>query len=131
MSSETQTTHAVDDPTQLWLRTHLPQAERWYRLWLANAACVGLARAQAPYASTPEQGRLLLLANVDARTVSALEYLGHLSCAEERTRRALTAHDAPADTVMGLQAKRARLVELMSAVSADALESPMLVGGRS
>lgn len=101
----------VDTPT--WLREHLPAAEPWWRLWQADLAALKLASQIAK--TLPEtRSDNLLLAHGDAERTSSLGYLAELYAAISHAGRALEAHDAGADRVLALVARRERLSWLLN-----------------
>lgn len=107
----------VDTPT--WLREHLPAAEPWWRLWQADLAALKIASEIArtlPDENGGPSARAdnLLLAHGDAERVSSLGYLAELYAAISHAGQALEAHDAGADRVLALVARRERLAELIS-----------------
>jgi excisionase family DNA binding protein len=106
----------VDTPT--WLRDHLPAAERWWKLWLADREALRLASEVAD--NLPEErGDRLLLEHGEAERSSSLGYMSELLMADQRAERALEAHDVRSQTWAAIASKRARLAELIAEVIAE------------
>jgi hypothetical protein len=102
---------AIDDKTQLWLRLHLPNAERPYLLWRSNQVCVEIAKRQAQV--MPERhGTGLIRANQDARHMSALIYLSHIGAAQDHAKLALDVTDLKPEHAERIHGRIAKLEEL-------------------
>lgn len=105
------------DPVFAYLQRHCPEAVKAYLLWSENRACVEIARSHASTMANPEHGRLLVAANVEARRMAALEYLGVLGYLVDRARLALEAHDVPTDTRRALYDR----IAILSGFAGDAM----------
>lgn len=95
-----------------WLLRHLPSAERWWRLWLADREALRIAIDIAD-ALPGSRGVSLLADHEAAERASSLGYLSELLTAERHAMDALDAHDVRPDTARRLQARRARIAELI------------------
>jgi len=114
MDAESASPTAQPD-TPSWLHDHLPAAERWWRLWLADREALRLASEVAD--NLPEErGDRLLLEHDEAERTASLGYLSELLLAEQRAERALEAHDVRPSMMAEIRSKRARLAELIDEV---------------
>lgn len=95
-----------------WLLRHLPSAERWWRLWLADREALRIAIDIAD-ALPGSRGVSLLADHEAAERASSLGYLSELLTAERHAMDALEARDVRPDTAKRLQARRARIAELI------------------
>lgn len=98
-----------------WLLRHLPSAERWWRLWLADREALRIATDIAD-ALPGSRGVTLLSEHEAAERASSLGYLSELMTAERHATLALEAHDVRPDTARRLHARRARIAELIAEI---------------
>jgi excisionase family DNA binding protein len=105
----------VDTPA--WLHDHLPSAERWWRLWLADREALRLAREACDTLPASRGDRLLTEHEASERTAS-LYYLSELMAASDHAASALDAHDVRPAIVERVKARKARISELISEVLA-------------
>lgn len=101
--------------TLAWLHDHMPSAERWWKLWLADREALRLAQEVAD--NIPEErGDLLLLEHEEAERSSSLGCISELFIADQRAELALEAHDVRPSMMAEIRAKRARIAELVAEV---------------
>jgi hypothetical protein len=105
------------DDTPSWLHDHLPSAERWWRLWLADREALRLAREACDTLPASRGDRLLTEHQAAERTAS-LYYLSELIAAEVHATKALAAHDVRPAVAERVKARKARLSELINEVLA-------------
>lgn len=101
--------------TPSWLHDHLPSAERWWRLWLADLEALRLAR-EACVTLPASRGDRLLAEHEAAERTASLYYLSELMAAEIHATSALAAHDVRPSVAERVRARRARISELISEV---------------
>lgn len=101
--------------TPSWLHDHLPSAERWWRLWLADREALRLAR-EACEALPASRGDRILGEHVAAERTSSLYYLSELMVASDHATAALAAHDVRPAVAERVRARKARLSELIDEV---------------
>jgi len=111
------------DETPTWLHDHLPSAERWWKLWLADREALRLAREACDTLPT-NRGDRLLGDHVAAERSSSLYYLSELMTAETHAVSALAAHDVRPEVVARVKARRSRLSELINEVLAATGSKP-------
>ena len=104
---------AAPPDTPKWLRDHLPTAERWWRLWLADRHALTVARELA-LTLTPQRGDRLLADHANAAREASFGYLSELRKAELRAVELSEAHDVREDTPERIRARRALLVDLIT-----------------
>jgi len=114
---------ASADDTPSWLHDHLPSAERWWRLWLADREALRLAR-EACDALPASRGDRLLGEHVAAERTASLYYLSELMVASDHADSALAAHDVRPEIVARVKARKARLSELIDEVLAATEPKP-------
>jgi hypothetical protein len=113
---KTEFTHLSDD-TPTWLHDHLPSAERWWRLWLADREALRLAREACATLPASRGDRLLGEHEASERSAS-LYYLSELIAAEVHATKALAAHDVRPAIAERVRARKARISELIAEVLA-------------
>ena len=111
------------DDTPSWLHDHLPSAERWWRLWLADRESLRLAR-EACDTLPANRGDRLLGEHVAAERTASLYYMSELIAAEAHANSALAAHDVRPAVVERVKARKARLSELIDEVLAATEPKP-------
>lgn len=112
---------SAPEETSAFILEHVPAAEPWWHLWRADVEAMFFAREVAkmlPDEKGEPNARAdrLLLEHADAERTAALGYLSELIAAEVNAARDISARVVPPETVERLQARRARLAELIAEV---------------
>ena len=106
---------STPDDTPTWLHDHLPAAERWWKLWLADREALRLAREACDTLPASRSDRILG-EHVAAERTASLYYLSELMVASDHATAALAAHDVRPAVAERVRARKARLSELIDEV---------------
>ena len=118
---------AAPPDTPTWLRDHLPSAERWWRLWLADREALRIAFEVADSLPNTARGNRLFLEHGNAERAASLGYISELLTAERLATaelEQLQARRALLVDIDRLQARRARIAELITEVLTVTNPSP-------